>query len=282
MKGDFPLVSVLTTAYNREKYIAAAIESVLASSYTNFELIVVDDCSKDKTVEIAKSYALLDSRIRVYENELNLGDYPNRNIAASYAKGEFITYLDSDDLIFSHGLKKMVEAAVKYPDAALYMLTRDNDPAICEAEYFTPVLSFITHFEKTGFLETGPLGTLINIECFKKMGGFSGKRMIGDTELWLKLASIYPLVKLEKNLVFWRKHDQQETSDGEKYYLVDMVKVYKDLLYSSNFPIPQKRFKYLIKVVRPRFLQILKLAIKKRSFKKFIYLVQILKIILRK
>lgn len=64
-----PLLSVLMTAFNREKYIAEAIESVLASTYTNFELIIVDDCSKDNTVNIAKSYEQKDQRVKVYINE---------------------------------------------------------------------------------------------------------------------------------------------------------------------------------------------------------------------
>ena len=83
-----PLVSVLMTAYNREKYIAEAIESVLASTYTFFELIIVDDCSTDNTVLIAKSYQERDPRIKLFVNKQNLGDYPNRNVAASFASGE--------------------------------------------------------------------------------------------------------------------------------------------------------------------------------------------------
>lgn len=89
-----PLVSILMTAYNREKYIAEAIESVLASTYTNFELIIVDDCSADRTLEIAKSYEEKDKRIKIYINEKNLGDYPNRNKAASLAKGVYLKYLE--------------------------------------------------------------------------------------------------------------------------------------------------------------------------------------------
>ena len=60
-----PLVSVLMTAYNREQYLAEAIESVLASTFTHFELIIADDCSTDRTVEIAKSYASRDSRVSI-------------------------------------------------------------------------------------------------------------------------------------------------------------------------------------------------------------------------
>src|SRR5437764_11938447 len=77
-----PLLSVLMTAYNREKYISQAIESVLRSSFADFELIIVDDVSKDNTVGIARNYAHQDKRISVVVNEKNLGDYGNRNKAA--------------------------------------------------------------------------------------------------------------------------------------------------------------------------------------------------------
>jgi glycosyltransferase involved in cell wall biosynthesis len=109
-----PLVSVLMTAYNREKYIDEAIESVLASSYRNLELIVVDDCSKDRSVEIARTYAAKDDRVKVYVNETNLGDYPNRNRAASLARGEYIKYADSDDIMFPSCLKKMVTPMIQF------------------------------------------------------------------------------------------------------------------------------------------------------------------------
>src|SRR5258706_13206257 len=103
-----PLVSVLMTAFNREKYIADAIESVLASSYENFELIIVDDASSDNTVAIASQFAEKDKRIRIYVNEKNVGDYPNRNKAAGYAQGKYINYVDADDKLYYYGLEVMV------------------------------------------------------------------------------------------------------------------------------------------------------------------------------
>jgi len=93
-------VSILTTVYNREKHLAACINSVLACSYQDWELIIVDDVSTDASVAIAKSYEQKDARIKVYVNDKNLGDYPNRNKAASYAKGKYIKYLDADDIIY--------------------------------------------------------------------------------------------------------------------------------------------------------------------------------------
>lgn len=99
-----PIVSILTTVYNREKYIADCIESVLSSKFQDWELIIVDDQSKDKSVAIAEEYAATDARIQIYVNEHNLGDYPNRNQAVTYANGKYIKFLDADDLIYPHGL----------------------------------------------------------------------------------------------------------------------------------------------------------------------------------
>ena len=117
--NDKPLVSVLMTTYNREKYLAIAVESVLASTYENFELIIVDDQSKDKSYEIALSYAQKDKRVKVFKNEKNLGDYPNRNKAASLANGKYLKYVDADDMIYPTGLEVMVSGMEKFPEAGI-------------------------------------------------------------------------------------------------------------------------------------------------------------------
>ncbi len=82
-----PLVSVLITVFNRECYLAAAVDSVLAQTMQDFEIVIVDDCSTDGSVDIARAYAARDPRIRFFRNDRNLGDYPNRNKAAGLATG---------------------------------------------------------------------------------------------------------------------------------------------------------------------------------------------------
>jgi len=79
-------VTVLMTAYNRAEFIGPAIESVLAQTFAAFELVIVDDCSTDGTLDIARQYERLDSRVRVVVNEKNLGDYGNRNHAATFVR----------------------------------------------------------------------------------------------------------------------------------------------------------------------------------------------------
>jgi len=92
------LVSVIMPAYNAEKYISQAIDSVRAQTYSDWELIVVDDCSNDESAKIAKSYEMIDSRIHVYELEQNSGVAIARNYGIEKANGQYIALLDSDDV----------------------------------------------------------------------------------------------------------------------------------------------------------------------------------------
>lgn len=209
-----PLVSVLMTAFNREKLIGQAIESVLASTYPDFELIVVDDGSSDSTVEIAKDYAAKDNRIKVFINEKNLGDYPNRNRAASHAKGKYIKYLDSDDLIYPHGLQALVHFMELDEEAGMGISYKRNIVHQPFPLILKPSESLRHHFFTEGFLDCGPTGTIIKRDCFEKIGGFSGKRMIGDLELALKMASRYKVMILPPALSFWRDHGDQEIAFG--------------------------------------------------------------------
>ncbi len=238
-----PLVSVLMTAYNREKYIAEAIESVLASHYSNFELIIVDDGSTDKTVAIANSWATKDPRIRLYTNEKNLGDYPNRNKAASYSKGKYIKYLDSDDRIYPFSLNIMVDAMEKNPDAFLGLShSVIQDDAKPFPIIFLPEAAYLQHFFKGGLLFTGPSGSIIRTDYFHKIGGFSGKRYISDTELWLRIVQNTPVLLLQPALIWWRRHEEQEFNLGhvnEEYVMLNF-ELNRTFLETQHCPLQEK------------------------------------------
>ena len=206
----YPLVSILMTAYNREKYIAEAIESVLASSYTNFELIIVDDCSEDTTVEIANAYAKTDNRIKVYLNVKNLGDYPNRNRAASFALGKYLKYLDSDDIIYPWGLSAMVYCMEQFPDAGYGLISNVVKLNKKYPKLMAPDQAYYAFYFEGSILSMGPSGAIINRAVFEKELGFSGKPYVGDTELWLKLSKTYSMVQIPSDLIWWREHENQQ------------------------------------------------------------------------
>ncbi|NLI92082.1 MAG: glycosyltransferase family 2 protein [Peptococcaceae bacterium] len=103
------LVSVIMPAYNSEKYIEKAISSVLSQSYSNFELIVVDDGSRDDTAIIVSEIAGRDKRIQFFRNQKNSGVSETRNFGISQAKGDWIAFLDSDDMWAPGKLEKQIK-----------------------------------------------------------------------------------------------------------------------------------------------------------------------------
>lgn len=102
------LVSIITPSYNTAKYIAETIESVQAQTYTNWEMIIVDDCSTDNTDDIVAPF-LTDSRIRYLKNPQNSGAAVSRNYALREAKGRWIAFLDSDDLWMPDKLRRQID-----------------------------------------------------------------------------------------------------------------------------------------------------------------------------
>ncbi len=117
MVGD-PLVSVVMPSYNAEPYIAEAINSILCQSYQNFELLVCDDCSTDKSLEIARSFG--DPRIEIFTNEENLGYLITCNSLFEKCKGDYITFQDADDHSSTDRLEIMLEHFASYPDISLF------------------------------------------------------------------------------------------------------------------------------------------------------------------
>lgn len=102
------LVSIITPNYNCEKFIVETIESVINQTYKNWEMIIIDDCSSDNSITIAINYTKKDKRIKVIQNEKNMGAALCRNKAIEMAKGEFIAFLDSDDVWLPNKLQKQV------------------------------------------------------------------------------------------------------------------------------------------------------------------------------
>lgn len=103
-----PLVSIISPTYNDENTIEETIKSVLNQSYKNWEMLIVDDCSTDKTPDIVKKYQEKDKRIKLYRLDKNSGASVARNKAIEEAKGKYIAFLDCDDIWFNKKLEKQI------------------------------------------------------------------------------------------------------------------------------------------------------------------------------
>ena len=106
---EFGLVSIIMAAYNAEKTIELAIESVLNQTYSNFELLVINDCSKDGTAKLVEAFSAKDNRVRLISNEKNSGVSYTRKHGLEEANGSWIAILDSDDAWTPEKLEKQIE-----------------------------------------------------------------------------------------------------------------------------------------------------------------------------
>ena len=102
------LVSIIMPSYNASRFIAESINSVLLQTYSDWELLIVDDCSRDNSVEIARKFVDIDERVKIFPLEQNVGAAAARNVAIEQAKGQYIAFLDSDDVWNDNKLKKQL------------------------------------------------------------------------------------------------------------------------------------------------------------------------------
>ena len=148
-----PLVSIITPIYNAEKTISYTIDSVINQTMTDFEMLIVDDMSDDKTIDIVKSYQKKDKRIKLFESSKKIGATGARNKALKEAKGRYIAFLDADDLWKSDKLKKQIK------------FMQDNNYAFTYTDY-----EYIDEFNKK-------IGVMR--KCPKKVSYF--RMLLGDS-----------------------------------------------------------------------------------------------------
>ena len=239
------------TSYNREKYIAEAIESVLASTYKNFELLVVDDGSKDNTVGIAKKYAQNDSRVKVYVNENNVGDYPNRNKAASYATGKYIKYVDSDDTIYPWGLEILVTQMEANPTAGYGLCSLPQDEEKPYPILLSPAEAYMYNYSSRGIFQKAPLSAIIRRDVFEKENGFLPQRMSSDFEMWHRLSLKHDVLLMCDGVVWSRAHAGREMADARDY-MDTYEKITVKYLTHPECPLPADKVKHVLSILKKR------------------------------
>lgn len=266
--AEEPLVSVLMTAYNREKYIAEAIKSVLSSTYSNWELIIVDDCSNDDTVSIAKEFEKKDNRIRVYINEENIKQFENRNRAASYAKGKYLKYLDSDDKIFVDGLEYCVEQMENYPNASIGLVTFHKKYGVRPIAISSEEI-IRSHFFGGADLTIGPTGSIIRTECFIRNGGFDPKfKVASDNYFNIVMAMLGDVVVLPYQYFYYRQHEGQEINNSTDYLIYNFL-YNKELFDRHKLPLSVQEVNFLKRKLQKRHsVNLIKYFLKTKDIKK--------------
>lgn len=207
-----PLFTIATVTYNSSDWVRQAIESVLASGFTDFEYIISDDCSTDQTWEIINSYN--DPRIKAFRLDKNLGEYPNRNFALSKASGKYILYVDGDDELYPDTLQKLKGYIKQYPEAgSIWGITEEyfsarNLPLLLSSE---EIIKWI-YLANMSFAQIGFAETIFRVDVLKSLGGFSEKFISGDTYIKKLVAAEEPVLLVPPGFVFWRITPGQASS----------------------------------------------------------------------
>ena len=186
MDNSTPVVSIIMAAYNAERTIDAAIQSVLAQSYSYWELLIVNDCSSDNTQVIANRYAKSDPRIRVVNNAKNSGVSITRKNALALAKGIWIAVLDSDDIWVPDKLEKQLALANDKNAELVFTGSAfvDDDGNPIDWQLHVPELLQYRELLKQNLISNSSV--LVKHELYKKYYAI-GDEMHEDFAIWLSI-----------------------------------------------------------------------------------------------
>ena len=222
VRTNRPLVSILIPTFNRAEYLGAALDSALAQTYPNLEIIVHDDGSSDGTAELLKKYR--DPRLRIIRTHINHGMLGGWNYIVRKAKGDWIKFLASDDLLAPTCVAKLVKAAQSHPAAALITCRRqfiDGAGKVIKTLGFAPrstVVPGLTHAHLilTTIRENKigePTAVLYRRDLVKLAGEYDPAfSQFADLEYWIRLLQFGDLVYVHQPLCSFRVHAGSSTS----------------------------------------------------------------------
>jgi len=211
---SYPLVSIIIPSYNHVTYIKKAVLSAINQTYKNIELIVIDDGSTDGSNELLTSLA--QKYTFTYIHRQNKGLIATLNEALLYTQGHYFCMLGSDDYYELNKIELQVNYLQEHQEIALCygeLTYIDGDGKIKKrgkTKYFKQGMIF-KHLLKTCFI---PLPTvMVKTDIVKEFGGFDNRFFLEDYPLWLKISQKYPIGYINKNLTFYRLHQNNVSGD---------------------------------------------------------------------
>ncbi len=204
------LISIVLPVYNGEKYLRESIDSVIAQTYQTWELLILDDCSTDRSTEIAKEYEARDNRIHYYRNEQNLRLPRNLNKGFSLARGDYLTWTSDDNRYKPQAIEKMHAALVSANAQFVFASCRIIDGDGKEVEYI-----MVNEACKKKIIGMNPVGAcfLYTRKAFEAVGEYDPElTLVEDFDYWQRLYTQFGAATLEEILYEYRWHDGALTS----------------------------------------------------------------------
>lgn len=253
-------VSVITPAYNAEKYIGAAIDSILTQTFSEFEFIIIDDCSTDKTWDIICQYAAKDSRIIAVKNEKNLGIAGNRNKGVSLAQGKYIVWQDADDISLSIRVEKQYQFLETHPEVGIvggFLHFFDEEKENGFRKYKADDLSLRKRIFR--YSPVAQPASMIRKQCLEEVGEYNlAYPPAEDIDMSFRIGEKYQFANLQEVMIHYREHPNSATftrlkkiefstleirrkyNEKGTYKMTSFDKIYNFLQFISVFFIPPK------------------------------------------
>jgi glycosyltransferase involved in cell wall biosynthesis len=229
-------VSVLMPLYNKAPYLREAIDSVLAQTFTDWELIVVDDCSSDESVSIVESYD--DPRIKLHKNERNLGTAGNANRCIALSKGEYLVRFDADDICVPDRIEAQVNYMDAHPEVGVssgHLETFGTETEVwklpTEDEDLRAMMLFNVPIAQGASIIRKSVLTEHSIEYDER-----GPNVGEDWLLWFKLAHETKLGNIDKILIKYRRGEQNITYSGNNNLYKSRTYVYRYFFKELGLP----------------------------------------------
>lgn len=197
------LISIVLPVYNGERFLRASIDSVLAQTYKNWELLVVDDCSTDSTADIVQEYVQKDARIQYYKNEKNLRLPRNLNRGFSLARGNYLTWTSDDNVFWPTALEKMYNALKDDPEAQFAYASCD---IIDEEDKVIEYMMLYPGIEKRA-VGQNPVGAcfLYTRAVYETVGDYDPDALyVEDFDYWQRIFMLYKVVPIYEILYSYR------------------------------------------------------------------------------
>ena len=206
-----PVVSVLLTVYNGLPYLREAVDSILEQSFTDFELVVVDDGSTDDSLELLHDYERNDPRVRLFERP-HMGIVPAANFGLAQCRGEFLARMDSDDIAMPGRFEAQVRAMRRDPEVAVvggvYDLV-DGAGRLLRTEYPPADDESLQELALRGLTPIPQPLAMMRMSMVRQVGEYDVVvETAEDNDMWLRLGEIGKLVTVPQKLLAYRQHDK--------------------------------------------------------------------------
>ncbi len=248
MSNKMPLVSLVLCVYNGEEYLRDTLDSIVAQTYKNWELIVIDDCSKDSTPVILSEYAARDERVKVNRNLENLRLQKSLNCGLSFVTGKYVVRIDADDICALNRLERQVAFMEAHPELQLsycrFLQLRNGAIVRCPFNMRGDVDAV-----RALLLVTNPVihpGVIVRADVVCRMRYREDLTCTEDLEIWQRMdMNGMKMAAQDEYLLLYRIHDKQITANSSVRQREEFAKVTREYYRTMLFELSDKQMEFL-------------------------------------